>query len=137
MALSLSIFFFISTNLQFWMSDYLVTINKVPYDTVVELFASICITGPIIGAILSGFIGKRLGGYSSHNALPFCIVMSALVSIFALPICFIPWNWLVFLLLWFLFFIGGISVPILTGIMLDVVEPEFRPHAYSMAQTMF
>ena len=60
---SLSLFFFISTNIQFWMSDYLVTINKVKYNTVVIVFAVVCITGPILGAILSGFVGKKLGGY--------------------------------------------------------------------------
>lgn len=139
LALSLSIFFFISTNIQFWMSDYLVTINEVKYNEVVIVFAAVCITGPIFGAILSGFIGKKLGGYQSMNALPFVIVLSIGVSVFSLPVCFIPkeYTWVVYILLWIIFFLGGIGVPIMTGVMLAVVEPEYRPQASSLAQTMY
>jgi hypothetical protein len=51
------------TNIQFWMSDFLVEINNVPYHTCVIFFAFVCITAPIFGAIASGFIGGYLGGY--------------------------------------------------------------------------
>jgi len=49
------------------------------------------------------------------------------VGICGSPICFISNNALVFFLLWLLFFVGGIIVPMCTGVMLAVVEPELRP----------
>lgn len=135
--LNLSTIYFLNTNVQFWMSDYLITINHIEYETVVIAFTVVCITGPTLGAICSGQIGNRIGGYESVHALPICIVCGVLIIFLSIPICFLKIEWLNFVLLWVLFFLGGVTVPIVTGIMLSVVEPELRPQANALANMMY
>ena len=133
----MSAVFYQTTNIQFWMSDYLVYINHVDFKSVVMIFSFVCISAPTSGAILSGYIGNKIGGYGSIYALPICIVGSWIVTAASLPICFIENNTIVFVLLWIMFFTGGIIMPLLTGCMLSVVEPENRPQANSLANTMY
>lgn len=40
-------------------------------------------------------------------------------------------------MLWVLFFVGGLAIPMQTGIMLSLVEPEYRPQATAIANTMY
>ena len=138
MVLNLSFTYFLNTNIQFWMSDYLITINHLEKKTVVWAFTVVCITGPTLGAACSGVIAKHLkGGYESVNALPICILVSTILLLFCAPICFNQNEWLNFVLLWSIFFFGGILVPMITGICLAVVEPELRPQATALANMMY
>lgn len=127
LSLTLSLLYFMTTNIQFWMSDYLVEINQVPYETTVIMFAFVCITAPIGGAIASGFIGNCLGGFQSRKLIMFVTLVSFVTACLGIPIPFIPNNTIVFFLIWVLFFMGGIVVPMQTGIMLSLVDPEYRP----------
>jgi len=139
LCIGLSIIFFMITNIQFWIPDYLVKIRDAPYETVVILFSVICITAPVGGAILSSSIGAKIGGYESPYALPICISFSLLISIFGMPVPFLPneYNWLFYLLLWFMIFCGGVIVPLCTGVMISVVEPELRPQASALANLLY
>lgn len=137
LSLTLSLLYFITTNIQFWMSDYLVEINEVPYETTVILFAFVSITAPIGGAIASGFIGKALGGFQSKHTILFVTLVTFVTAFLAVPIPLIPSNILVFTLIWILFFMGGICVPMQTGIMLSLVEPEIRPQATAISNIMY
>lgn len=137
MTLNLSLLYFINTNLQFWMSDYLVEINKVPYRTIVIAFATICITAPVGGAICSGFIGTRLGGYESNRTFVFIVVTYFFLAAIAVPVPFVPSTIGVLVMIWLLFFLGGVTVPMNTGIMLSLVEPEYRPQATAFANTLY
>jgi sugar phosphate permease len=89
LVLCLATVFFLTTNIQFWMSDYLVTIDKIPYDTVVIVFTTVCITAPTFGAVVSGYIGRKINGYESVYCLPICIIVSFLIIAASAPICFI------------------------------------------------
>lgn len=93
----------------------------------VVAFATICITAPVGGAICSGFIATRLGGYESNKTFSFLVATFCLLAVLAVPVPFIPSNLVVFVILWLLFFLGGVCVPMNTGIMLSLVEPELRP----------
>ena len=137
LVLALSCVYFETTNIQFWIADYLMNINNAPYDLIVKMFTLVSITGPIIGAIFSGYIGTKIGGYSSVYALPLGILGSFIVIAASIPIPLISNNYLIFGCIWVMFFMGGIIVPLLTGIMLSVVEPENRPMANSLANTMY
>jgi sugar phosphate permease len=100
LVMSLATIYFLTTNIQFWMSDYLVTIDKIPYDTVVIAFTTICITAPTFGSVLGGYIGKKVNGYESVYCLPICIIGSILIIGASAPICFINNSTLKFSLIW-------------------------------------
>jgi len=129
---TLSSFYFISTNVSFWVTDYLVEINGMDRSRAVIIVVLVCITGPIGGAITSAFVGKALGGASSMHSLPFCVGLNFINMFFAVPMCFVSNQWFL-ASLWLIFFIGGLSVPIMIGIMLAVVEPEYRSQASALS----
>ena len=137
LALNLSTVFFLTTNIYFWLSDYLITVDGIKYEKVVFMFTFICITAPTSGAIVSGIVGQKIGGYESQWALPVTIGAGLIITAASLPWCFITSPNVKFLLLWFQFFGGGIVVPINTGVMLRMVEPHQRPKANAIANCMY
>ena len=127
MAFSLTCLYYIVTGIQFWMTQYLIDIIK-ETETIVKLtFAFVCITSPTGGAVFSGYLSSWIGGYESKNAIPTCLVLAALAFSVAAPSPYVDDFVLVITLLWLFLFIGGILVPLMTGIMLASVEPELRP----------
>jgi hypothetical protein len=101
----------------------MVKINNVSYHTTVIFFSFVCISAPISGAVISGIIGEKLGGFHSKNCIMFVTCASFVAIGLGIPIPLLETNWLVFLMIWLLFFAGGICVPMQTGIMLSLVEP--------------
>jgi MFS family permease len=135
--LGLSATYFETTNIQFWIADYLMNVTATPYELIVFMFTLVSFTGPFLGALLSGYVGAKIGGYTSVWALPICIVATALIAAAAAPIPITENAHVIFALIWLMFFLGGLAVPLLTGVMLSEVEAEFRPQANSLANTMY
>ncbi len=100
-------------------------------------FAIIFATAPTFGAILSGYIGIYIGGYSSEKAMPVVSIILFISSFFGAPIPFYDSFEYVTINLGIYLFFGGILLPLLTGIMLSTVEPELRPQANSFANFMY
>lgn len=137
LVLALSLIYFNTTNMQFWIADYLVNIHNASYEAVVYMFTIVAITGPVFGALLSGYVGAKIGGYQSMYALPLCIFFGFFIFAAAVLIPIMSNVYIIFGLLWLMFFLGGLVVPIVTGVMLGVVEPEIRPQANSLANTSY
>ena len=87
LVLNLSTVYFMTANIQFWMSDYLILVDKFDYQTTVIIFTSICISAPVLGALTGGYIGNKIGGYESVYALPLCIGVGMLVMLASFPVC--------------------------------------------------
>ena len=56
-SISLALVYFVSTNIQFWMTDYIVTVIGADKKNAYACFMIVCITAPTSGAICSGFLG--------------------------------------------------------------------------------
>lgn len=92
-------------------------------------FMFVCVTSPISGAILSGYLSKKIGGYESKRVVPMALV-AGIVSIVAV----VPFPWVDdyrygILIIWVVLFCGAFILPILNGVLLCVVEPELKEHA--------
>lgn len=87
----------------------------------------------MLGAILSGIVGNKIGGYDSVWALPSCILAASICIIAALIVPATDNFRILISLIWIMLFAGGYILPILTGVMLDQVENELRPAANSFA----
>lgn len=116
--LSLSSYFFVISAIQFWISDYMIEVLKFDGKNVFTAFTIVCTTGPIIGAVSSGYFGMRIGGYNSVYALPSCILFAAVTLVFALPFSNTDDFFILCALLWAIMFLGGLMIPLMTGIML-------------------
>ncbi len=61
--LSLTSVYFITTGMQFWITDYWVQVLGQTKSSATIYFAIAAITGPVGGVILGGVVFSRLGGY--------------------------------------------------------------------------
>ena len=135
--MALSVLFFIISGIQMWVSDYLGEVLELPQATVVLAFAVGCVTAPVLGAILSGIVASRFGGYTSPHAMPSVIVAALVAVAVALPVPYFDSLWVVGALLWLLLFVGAFIMPILTGVMLHTVEVDDRPQANAVANLCY
>jgi len=108
------------------MTLYIVDINGATILQAQSAFAFVCVTSPTAGAIASGPVSAYAGGYASKGALKLCLLMALLSSIVVLPISWFDSFYAVVINLWLYLFMGGICVPLLTGIFLAHVEIEYR-----------
>jgi len=100
-------------------------------------FSLTCVTAPVFGAILSGIIASKFGGYKSKYALPSCIGAASIVVVAAIIVPMIDDFKYLIMLIWTMLFCGGFVLPILTGVMLNEVENNVRPQANSIANLCY
>jgi len=132
--LAIGTIYFVVTGIQFWISDYLITVLKAPEEKVFMIFAFVSITAPTLGVIFGGKLSHRLGGYTGRHALLFCVIWAALGSIIAIPIPFLNSLLSVTVFLWLEFFIGGVILPTLTGFMISSIKKQARNVGSAFAQ---
>ena len=135
--LSLSLMFFIATNVQFWITDYFLVVIEAPKEDIALAVLVICVTSPIIGAILSGHVANCVGGYKSRLAMPTVVGLISICNILAIPVPLLNDFWTIVVILWFYFFFGSIMLPMLTGIMISSVEPYLRSKANALANISY
>ena len=137
LCIALSGLYFIIAGIQYWISDYMITIIKQEETVVFISFAFISITGPVLGVVVGGNVTTYLGGYRSRKAL----FISQLIAVFCLlcaaPIPFFMNFYVVCVLLWFLLFFGGSILPCMTGIMLNTVSDSQKTTANSLANLSY
>ena len=131
--LSLCFIYFVVTGLNYWATDYILTVFQVEEHVVQTLFAIVCVTGPICGVILGGMLTTRVGGYTTYSALKLLVAESVFLPILGLPIAFMQTFKATLFLIWLILFIGGMALPNLMGIMLSVVEDHEKTTAFSVA----
>lgn len=120
-----------------WTTDYFREVLGLSENAVHVAFGVVGITGPIIGAGLSGVIVTKLGGYGDKRVMPVVILSAVLAVSVSLPITYFDNVAIVGCLLWALLIIGAFIMPILTGIMLSTVHIDDRPRANSMANLCY
>ena len=86
---ALTALFFVLTGVQFWFSDYLITVMKVNPSTVFSMFGVVSITGPVMGVLVGGYVTTALGGYNSLNSMYVTIILSLFCLLCAAPIPYI------------------------------------------------
>lgn len=133
MVSAISILFFIVSGIQYWVSDYLITVIGIPKKTVFIYFATTAITAPILGAILSGVIGSKLGGYEGKFTFLSAVMAGFAACLIAAPVPFLNNFHLLVACIWLHLFMGGYILPILTGTMLHQVQADQKALANSVA----
>ena len=133
MALALSTLFYITTGIQYWISDYLQIVLEVPADEVFYFFSFTCLSAPFLGIVTGGICFASVGGYNSDKAFPLLIFVGTLAGASAIPAPFLHNKYAMYLLQWCLFYFGAFLLPTMTGIMLNSVDVQRRTTANSLA----
>ena len=122
MAVAIATLYFIVTGIQYWISEYFQIVLKISADEVYYVFAFICLTAPLMGIILGGFVFSSLGGYSSPKSFLWVLIISVFGSFTGLPTPLVDDKYKIYVLIWLTLFIGAFLLPTMTGIMLNSVD---------------
>jgi MFS family permease len=87
--------------------------------------------------VASGPATKYVGGYESNNALRLGLFLAFVSGGVAFPLPFLNDFYPVLMFLWLYLFVGGMLVPLVTGIYLANVEEENRTKASGLANIMY
>ena len=90
MCFSITTLYFVVAAVQFWYSDYAITVMSQPKETVFALFSVVSITGPLIGVIVGGQVATRMGGYNHPNTIYLLAVLSIFAVTCSVPAAYIP-----------------------------------------------
>ena len=100
-------------------------------------FMAVCITSPVSGALLSGWATKKVGGYESKYVVPMAFFACCCAIAAGVP-CPLTRDFQVAIaLFWVVLFAGAFILPIMTGVLLTVVEPELKEQANSIANLSY
>ena len=129
--------YFIVTGIQYWVSDYMISVLEVEESIVFTTFGIISITGPVLGVVVGGNVTTSFGGCSAKKSLYLCCGIAAGCLVCAAPIPFVTNFPLFITLLWFLLFFGGFILPAMTGIMLATVDDSLKATANALANLFY
>jgi len=119
--LTLCTLYFIITAVQFWISDYMISVLGIFKGDVFLFFVIISTTAPTIGIAFGGYISQKIGGYTGKYALSFCFINIIFATMVSLPIPFIRQRSITIILFWLLLFFGASISPTLNGLMISSV----------------
>lgn len=124
--LTMSVILFVSTGVQFWLTDYFIYVLHFAREKVNIAYAVVSLTGPTSGCAFGGYIVDKRGGYD-HPTTVYSVFTFAAIGIgCAVVIPFVDGFWIAVVLLWLVLFFGGAMMPGLTGIMMAAVPPYLR-----------
>ena len=129
--------FCVNSGIQYWASHYLENTLGVSKAKTVSNFLFVVITSPVSGAIISGLVAKKIGGYESKRIVQLALVPGFIVCCCVLPVPYVENYKIAVFIIWIVLFCGAFILPILNGVMLCVVEPELKEHAQSIANICF
>ena len=135
--LTISIYFFVISGLQYWISDYFVEVIGMTVSEATIYFSTISITAPIFGSVFSGMVGSRIGGHESPVAIPSCVLSALMCALISVLVPFCNTTKSVCFLLWVMLFLGGYMLPLVTGIMLGQVDQDHKAKANSLANLCY
>jgi hypothetical protein len=110
---------------------------NVSKETAFISFTCIALTGPVIGVVTGGYIVTKIGGYTNPKALNISILFITVGGIAGMIACFVDNFLLCVFLWWMLFFAGGFTLPVLVGILLNLVPSSMKTLANSVANLMY
>lgn len=131
LVLAVSGMFFIVTNIQFWMSDYMELIFDADPKLVKKIFMFVCLTSPTLGAVCVSCVPTNWDRYWT------CLGVGLLAAFAGIQIPITTNFWYAATMVWIYLFFGGIMLPLLTLCILGVVEPELRPRAQALANVSY
>lgn len=126
--------FVVVTGIQFWMTNYLITVMGASQSDAYTMFFVAGAGGPVLGIVLCAVIFDRVGGYMSEHAVPICFTVGTMGMIAGIGSIFIKSSpWALVMVMMVELFCGAFMMPAVTGIMLNHVPMDMRTMANSVA----
>ena len=118
--------------IQFYADKYMEIVLDVEKEVKFVYFIVLCITGPILGILIVGFIMQKIGGYGSRNGMIFIIVLNVVAAIVSM---IFPATLNTFISLasaWvYLFCLAAVS-PLQGGVIIASLPKELKGNGYAI-----
>lgn len=124
--LTMSVILFVSTGVQFWLTDYFINVLHFDREKVHIAYAIVSITGPTSGCAYGGYITNKRGGYDNPTTVYSVFIFATIGIGIAVGFPFVSDFYIAAIMLWMVLFFGGAMMPGLTGIMMVSVPPYLR-----------
>lgn len=85
----ITLVYFLTTGIQFWITDYWVTILMQQKTTAYIYFATCAVTGPVGGIICGGYVFNSLGGFENYSSFKIAVLIMTIGSLGGLPLPFV------------------------------------------------
>ena len=139
MGMSITLLYFVLTGIQFWFTDFLISVMKMEKSSVFVTYGVVSISGPVFGVITGGQVSSKLGGYNNPKSIKLTALLAIIATIVAVPIPYLGYDfvWLQITFLWLMLFCGGMILPAIMGVMLNSVSENLKTTANSIANSSF
>ena len=124
--LSLLSLTFLATGSYFWMTDYLVDALLVSQVTSSLATVLVSFTAPMLAVIVSGALIESAGGYQSRQLLDLSLCLAIIGCLVAIVVPYVDSLWIFVACMWTVYFLAGILVACLTGIMIVSLPSQSR-----------
>jgi MFS family permease len=132
MSIGNTVAFFGMRVIQFYADKYMEIVLDVEKEVKFVYFIVLCITGPILGILIVGFIMQKIGGYGSRNGMIFIIVLNVVAAIVSM---IFPATLNTFISLasaWvYLFCLAAVS-PLQGGVIIASLPKELKGNGYAI-----
>ena len=132
--LTLTMIYYIVAGIQYWTTNYLITVLSIDKTVATSLVAITSITAPISGVLVGGIATSYCGGYMTQKAQSVSLCAAYICMFCSLPIPWVSTKELFFTFVWLLLFFGGFIILVLICWMLSSVPHKQRGTANSIAQ---
>ena len=118
--------------IQFYADKYMEIVLDVDKNVKFIYFIILCITGPILGILVVGFIMQKIGGYGSRNGMIFIIVLNAVASVVSMIISSTLNTFICLASAWiYLFCLAAVS-PLQGGVIIASLPKELKGNGYAI-----
>lgn len=131
--LSNSVVFFGMAVIQFWGANFMEKVLGEKSELILlYVFSAICITGPPAGVILGGVVGSKIGGYTTREAILYCVGFSAISCVFGMVVTAYSNVYYFGSMVWLYFLFSSAMVPLETGIIISALPERLRGDGFSV-----
>jgi hypothetical protein len=76
--LTMSVILFVSTGIQFWLTDYYINVLNFDRRDVNIAYAIVSVTGPTSGAGFGGYVVSKIGGYENPKTVYYVLIFASI-----------------------------------------------------------
>lgn len=128
-----TILLFISTFMMNWIQYYIEDMFHISTDDITIMFVIVCVTSPVAGITVGGFLIQRIGGYHKIKAIKVCCLNTFFCFLIAVAIGFSKNLYLFGAMIWLYLFFGSMVDPCVNGALIRSLPFKLKGSGSSLA----
>ena len=118
--------------IQFYADEFMGKVLDVKPNQKFLYYIILCLTGPVFGILICGFICSKIGGYTSKNGMIFILVLNVIACFSSFFITLTLNQFVSLFSAWLFLFSFAAATPLQGGIIISSLPKEFKGNGYSI-----